>query len=103
MNTKCKTGLMLAMSSVIWSVLVTEGADGQFAPYTPYAETSSQAGKPMFERDAVRTIGRDEATKEWLKSWHKGEVYMTQAEYLYDARLETEKMRRQRGGGLQSG
>ena len=56
-----------------------------------YADVSSQAEKPMFERDRARTVGRDEATKEWLKSWHKGEVYMTQAEYLYEAKLETEK------------
>ena len=65
-----------------------------------YADVSSQAEKPMFERDRTRTIGRDEATKEWLKSWHKGEVYMTEAEYLYEAKLETEKNEAVTGGKI---
>lgn len=65
-----------------------------------FADVSSQVEKPMFERDRSRTIGRDEATKEWLKSWHKGEVYMTQAEYLYEAKLETEKNEDMTGGKI---
>ncbi len=64
------------------------------------ADEASQVGKPMFERDRGRTIGRDEATKEWLKSWHKGEVYMTQAEYLYEAKLETAKNEAATGGRI---
>ena len=65
-----------------------------------FADVSSQVEKPMFERDRTRTVGRDEATKEWLKSWHKGEVYMTQAEYLYEAKLETEKNEDMTGGKI---
>ena len=51
----------------------------------------SQATLPMDKRDLATTSGRDEATKEWLRSWHKGEVYATQAEYIFDANLATEK------------
>ena len=51
----------------------------------------SQVELPMDKRDLSRTLGRDEATKEWLKSWHKGEVYATQTEYLFDGMLEVEK------------
>ena len=71
-----------------------------FTSVLAYANEGSQASKPMFERDRTRTIGRDEATKEWLKSWHKGEVYMTQAEYHYEARLETEKNEAATGGQI---
>ena len=58
----------------------------------------SQVELPMDKRDLSRTLGRDEATKEWLKSWHKGEVYATQTEYQFDGMLEVEKNEAMTGG-----
>ncbi len=60
--------------------------------------TRSQVYLPMSQRDVTTTVGRDEATKEWLKSWHKDEVYMTVSEYLFEARLEVEKNKDASGG-----
>ena len=58
---------------------------------TTVSVAGSQASLPMDKRDFATTSGRDEATKEWLQSWHKGEVYATQSEYLFVAKLATEK------------
>lgn len=58
----------------------------------------SQVELAMDKRDLSRTMGRDEATKEWLKSWHKGEVYATQTEYQFDGLLEVEPNEDMTGG-----
>ena len=58
---------------------------------TTASVAGSQASIPMDKRDFATTSGRDEATEEWLQSWHKGEVYATQSEYLFAAMLTTEK------------
>lgn len=44
---------------------------------------------PMDKRDPGPTVGRDEAKKEWLQSWHKGEAYATQSEYKFWAQLQS--------------
>lgn len=44
----------------------------------------------MDKRDPNPTSGRDEATKEWLRSWHKDEVYATLAEYTFEGEMEVE-------------
>lgn len=51
---------------------------------------ANQAQLRMDRRDPLRTLGRGDATAQWLKSWHKGEVYATQTEYLFEGMLETE-------------
>lgn len=42
----------------------------------------------MDKRDPAPTSGRDEATKEWIRSWHKDEVYATLAEYTFEGEME---------------
>lgn len=64
------------------------------------ADVRSQVDLPMSQRDVIKTVGRDEATKEWLKSWHKDEVYLTLTEYVFDARLEVEKNEDASGGKI---
>lgn len=54
------------------------------------AAPANQAKLPVSHRDFGPTAGRDEATREWLRSWHKGEVYATQADYLFEGNMEVE-------------
>ena len=83
-TTLCST---CAMATVAFAF----GSDSPFG-------TRSQVDLPMSKRDVTTTVGRDEATQEWLKSWHKDEVYMTSTEYLFEARLEVDKNENASGG-----
>lgn len=60
------------------------------ASATVVAAPPKQASLPMDKRDPLSTAGNDEATKEWLRSWHKGEAYFTQTDYLFEGELEVE-------------
>lgn len=44
----------------------------------------------MDKRDPLPTVGSDMAEKEWLRSWHKGEVYVTQSEYNFAGDMEVD-------------
>ena len=57
---------------------------------TTFACAKNQASLPMDKRDILTTSGSDEAAKEWLRSWHKGEVYATSSEYLFEVETEVE-------------
>lgn len=87
MNSKTLTSAAFAFAFALSSLAGTD------AP-------PNQAALRMDQRDPLRTLGRNEATAQWLKSWHKGEVYLTQTEYLFEAMLETEANEDVTGGRI---
>lgn len=70
-------------ASLVVSAIVLSASAALAAP-------KNQTSLPMDQRDPVATSGSDEATKDWLRSWHKGEVYATQSDYLFKGEMEVE-------------
>ena len=80
-NTPTKsTSTMKTQAIIVSSFLLVSSA--------VFAAPQKQTALPMDKRDPAPTSGRDEATKEWLRSWHKNEVYATLAEYTFEGEME---------------